>query len=180
MLQATTSFIRPEEFWRSVDLRAGQTVVHLGCGAGFYLIPAAKMVGQTGKVIGIDIRSDMLAEAENRAERSQVAPIVQTVRANLETTRGSTLKDHLADITLVANILHQAEASKIFQEAQRITKKEGKIVVVEWETVATPLGPPAHARLSAAQVREVAKSVGLKEEKTFTPSPYHYGLIFSP
>lgn len=173
------TFIRPEKLWRTVGIRADQTIVHLGCGAGFYLIPAAHQVGKKGKVIGIDIRPDMLAEAESRAKRAGVAEIVHTMRANLENKQSNPVKAHTADWVLIANILHQAQPEKILNEAKRIAKQEGSIVVVEWDTVATPLGPPQEKRVEKNQVMALAQQVGLSIKREFSPSPYHYGLILS-
>ena len=179
MENPTSSFIRPDEFWRELGLQAGQVVVHLGCGAGFYLVPAAKLVGRMGKAIGIDLRSDMLEEAESRARRANLSDVVQTVRANLEESNGSKLTDSSADWVLVANILHQSNPVAILTEAKRINKDTGKIVVIEWDVIATPLGPPPSQRLSKDKVKEIASSVGLNIVQNFAPSPYHYGLTLT-
>jgi len=172
------TFIHPEELWREVGLSAGQTVVHLGCGPGFYLVPAAKLIGSSGKAIGIDLLPDLLAETENRATREGVAETVHTIRANLELANGSTLPDSSADWVLAANILHQSDPTKILQEAQRIVTNAGQVLTIEWDTVATPIGPPAEQRVPKQAVEETAQQVGLTTEKTFAPSPYHYGFIF--
>lgn len=172
-------FIRPEQFWRALGLRANQTVVHLGCGAGFYIIPAAKIVGRKGQVIGVDVLPDMLQEVEGRAQREDVDDIVRTVRANLENKQGSTLKKDIADWTLVANILYQSDPKKILREAARVTKPGGTIIIVEWDTIATPLGPPIETRLSQSQVLSLAQKDKLKLFQEFNPSPYHYGLLLA-
>lgn len=171
------SFIRPDEFWRSLGLQAGQKVVHLGCGAGFYLVAAAQIVGQTGSVIGVDILSHLLEAAESRAARANVGGIVRTIRADIEQPNGSTLPDNSADWVLVANILHLADPAQILVEACRLVVKTGKVAVVEWLTVATPVGPPADHRISQAKVLELAHESGLAFQSNFTPSPYHYGLL---
>lgn len=173
----TQSFIRPEEFWRALGLRAGQTVAHLGCGAGFYIIPAAKIVGSKGKVVGIDILPDMLSEVENKAKRAGVTNIVKTIRSNLENERGSTLDDASVDWVLVANILHQSQPAKILTEAARIVKGDGSIVVIDWDTAATPFGPPTQHRLSEVEVQHIVSQSSLVIKHRFAPSPYHYGLV---
>lgn len=172
-------FIRPEDFWDQMELRVNQTIVHLGCGAGFYLIPAAKKVGRQGQVIGIDVLADMLEEAEDRAARAGVTDAVKTIRSNLENSAGSKVKDNIADWTLVANILYQSDPEKILAEAKRITKQDGTIIVVEWNISDTPLGPPPDDRVPKSQVLDIAKKIKLKLQKEFTPSPYHYGLLFT-
>lgn len=176
----SNSFIRPDALWQSLGLRAEQTVVHLGCGAGFYLIPAAGIVGPKGKVIGIDIRQDMLDEVTNRAHRHNLDSIVHVLRANLENTPGSPLPEKSADWVLVANILHQSDPATVLAEAKRIAAASGHIVVIEWNTSATPFGPPVGKRKDANEIKEIAQSLGLTLSKEFVPSPYHFGLLFTP
>ena len=173
------TFIRPEKFWKNIGLRAKQTVVHLGCGPGFYLIPAAKIVGSKGRAIGVDVREDMLREVESRAERDGLEKIITTLRANLETGATKGIDSESADWTLVANVLYQSDPAKILEEAARITKKTGTVVVVEWDVGATPLGPPEEQRLSKPQVLEYATNQGLTLDQEFDPSPYHFGLQLS-
>lgn len=175
----TTSFIRPEVALESMGLRAQQIFVHLGAGAGFYVIPAAKIVGPKGKSVGVDIRQDMLAEIENKARHQRLDHIVQTQRANIENTPGTTLSPKSADIVLVANILHQSDPVKVLNEAARVVAANGRVVVVEWNISSTPFGPPIHNRKSKDEMKEIAASCNLKLEKEFEPSPYHYGLIFT-
>jgi ubiquinone/menaquinone biosynthesis C-methylase UbiE len=121
----------------------------------------------------------MLEEAESKAARAGVAEIVHTLRADLENDHGSSLKKGTADWTLVANILYQADPAKILNEAARITKQGGTIVVVEWQPAATPLGPPSETRLTKGEVLELAKEAHLSKVKEFEPSPYHYGLLLA-
>lgn len=176
----SNSFIRPDALWRLVGLRAEQTVVHLGCGAGFYIIPAAEIIGAQGKAVGIDIRSDILAEVENKARRHRVDGIVTTLRANVEHTPGSSLPKQSADFVLVANILHQSDPVRILEEAKRIVFQNGSIVIVEWNTSATPFGPPVNQRISPETIKGITATLGLALVKEFAPSPYHFGLIFKP
>lgn len=173
-------FIRPDTFWHSLMLRANQSVVHLGCGAGFYIIPAARIVGEKGKVVGVDIRPDMLAEVDNKAQQFGLDAIVKTFRANIENTPGSPLAEHSMDWVLVYNILHQSDPQKVFQEARRVVSVKGRVVVVGWATAATPLGPPNEKRISEDEIKQIASENGLKLVKEFAPSPYHYGLIMTP
>lgn len=173
-------FIRPDTFWRSLVLRANQSVVHLGCGAGFYIIPAARIVGKKGKVVGVDIRPDMLAEVDNKAQEFGLDGIVKTFRANIEDTPGSPVSEHSMDWVLVYNILHQSDPQKVFQEARRIVSVNGHIVVIGWTPAATPLGPPTEKRIPQNEVKQIAIGNDLVVTKEFAPSPYHYGLVMAP
>jgi len=174
------NFIRPGEFLRAAGVRAGQTFVHFGSGSGFYLLPAAKIVGKDGKAIGIDVLTHLLSDVEGKAQREGLVGTVQTVRANLEMAKGSTLPSGSADWVLVANILHLSDVSKIMAEARRVIKDDGAVLVIEWDTGATPLGPPPDDRVAEVETIRVAQEQGLKKVQTLEPSPYHYGLVLKP
>ncbi|MEX0649694.1 MAG: methyltransferase domain-containing protein [Candidatus Andersenbacteria bacterium] len=173
------SFIRPEDLWRQLGLRAEQVVVHFGVGAGFYLLPAAHIVGKHGKAIGIDVLPDMLAEAESRAKRENVEGIVRIMRANLENEKGSSLLDNTADWVLLANIIYQSDLPKILKEAARVVAANGHVVIVGWDVAASPFGPPVGQRIPAQTIQETAAVAGLHLTKQFAPSPYHYALVLS-
>ncbi|MGD0886455.1 MAG: methyltransferase domain-containing protein [Thermodesulfovibrionales bacterium] len=50
-------------------INSGETVLDVGCGAGFDLIVASRLVGQTGKVCGIDLTPEMAEKAKNNVSR---------------------------------------------------------------------------------------------------------------
>lgn len=170
-------FLRPDKFWYDIGLRANQTVIHLGCGPGYFLNPAAKIVGPQGKVIGVDIRLDMLEEVEGRANRNGYADIIITIRHDLESGPVDKIEPNSSDWTLVVNILSQAEPKAVLQEAKRVTKIGGMIIVVEWSVSQATIGPPVESRRPKDQIISIAAELSLKIDKEFSPSPYHYGLF---
>jgi ubiquinone/menaquinone biosynthesis C-methylase UbiE len=170
------SFIRPDYFLRSLGIRGGQTLVQLGCGAGFYLIPAAKIIGRQGQVIGVDVRQDILREAENRAAQNNVIDVVRTVHADLEGDNFP-VAPNIADWTLVVNILYQADPLKVLSKAFQVTKPGGRIVVVDWDTASSPLGPPLSDRIPVSKLLPLITSLRPKTIKDFRPSPFHYGFL---
>ncbi len=131
-------------------------------------------------MIGVDIRPDMLAAAEKRAAEEDLLSIVQVRRADLEREASSGVEAGTADWTLLANILHQADPVAVFKEARRITKSGGSVLAVEWETAATPLGPPPEKRVAQSVIRAAAEQADLRVQREFKPSPYHYGLVCAP
>jgi arsenite methyltransferase len=52
-----------------LDLRAGEAVIDIGCGPGFLCEQMADAVGNTGRVLGVDISEDLLAAARARNTR---------------------------------------------------------------------------------------------------------------
>ena len=76
--------------------------------------------------------------------------------------------------------MHQSDASKILGEERRVVKDDGSVLIVEWDTGATPLGPPPEDRVAETEVVKIAAEHGLKRVKGLSPSPYHYGLVMTP
>lgn len=173
----TEPFLRPDKFWSDLDLRANQTVIHLGCGPGYFLLPAARIVGPHGQVIGIDIREDMLREVEGQARRDSLSDIIRTVRSDLEQGPTKTVKANIADWTLLVNILPQADPKKILREAKRVTKAGGVIIIVEWLLSQATIGPPVANRITRSEILSILDQLKMALSKTFSPSPYHYGLL---
>lgn len=56
-------------------------MVDIGCGMGFFSIGMAKMVGETGKVISVDLQAEMLAVVHQRAGKNGLAERIQFHRA---------------------------------------------------------------------------------------------------
>jgi len=51
--------------------------VDLGCGPGFFTLPLAEMVGESGRVIAVDIQEEMLAKLRVRAEKANLASRIE-------------------------------------------------------------------------------------------------------
>jgi len=64
-------FHHPEKILKPY-VRAGMTVIDIGCGMGFFSIPMAKMVGETGTVISVDLQQKMLDILGKRAEHEKI------------------------------------------------------------------------------------------------------------
>src|SRR5262245_13494080 len=51
----------------NLGVKRGMTICDMGCGNGFYTLQLAKMVGEDGKVYGVDIQPEMLVFLQQRA-----------------------------------------------------------------------------------------------------------------
>lgn len=161
-------------------LRAGETIADLGCGtSGHFVIPAAKMVGLSGKVYAVDILKPVLAGVESRAKMEGISGLV-TLWGDCEIPGGVRIKDGTLDLVLIINNLYQSKNRIGFlREASRLTKVGGRVVIIDWKTVASPLGPPAESRIAPAKIQAEATSIGLKFKESFEPGPYFWGLTFT-
>ncbi len=169
----------PYYIFKEIGFEAGMRIADFGCGAaGHFVIPAGKIIGKKGTVFAVDILKSVLSAVKGRARFEEVGN-VEIVWSNLEIYGATKIKEASLDFVLLANTLFQIKKNKeIFKEAIRLVKNNGKIAVVEWKLIVSPLGPPAEKRLSKDFVRGLAKKYGLEEVKEFKAGPYHYGLVF--
>lgn len=109
-------------------LREGETVIDLGSGAGFDVFQAAKKVGTSGNVIGVDMNKDMLERA-NGIKRKINAENTSFVESKLTDI---SLPDATADCIIsncVINLVPEAEKPLAYREMFRLLKPNGRIAV---------------------------------------------------
>ena len=167
-------FLNPQEVLSELKIEGQMIAADFGSGSGGWAIPLAKRL-KFGKVYAIDILEEPLSALKSKAEIQRVYNI-ETISSNVE--KGVKIPDLSCDLVLLTNLLFQVEDKKrVLTEAKRVLKKEGKILVVDWFPQA-PQGPK-EGRISAKEVKEMAKDLNLKLEKEFQAGIFHYGLIFS-
>ncbi|MBU2415976.1 class I SAM-dependent methyltransferase, partial [Patescibacteria group bacterium] len=104
---------------------------------------------------------------------------IQTIWSNLELFAATKIESGSIDIALLINTLHQShKRAEILREAVRMLKKEGKLMVVEWDNISSPFGPPPEERVKIDLIKITAQKLGLKLEDEFSAGQYHYGVIF--
>ena len=106
------------------SLRAGETVVDLGCGGGLDVFLAADKVGPTGKAIGIDMTDEMLTLARrNAAGRSNVEFHKATIDA-------LPLADASVDCIISNCVINLApDKPAVLREIARVLKPGGRLAV---------------------------------------------------
>jgi SAM-dependent methyltransferase len=129
---------------------AGETVVDLGCGAGHDCILAAKFVGPTGRVIGIDLTQKMLDRAsQNVAELApDCAPVIEFKRGLLDD--GTLLKglvdENVADLVMSNGVFNlTTDKAAAFRSAFRILKPGGRFHLCDLCKVEEPVVDAAAA-----------------------------------
>lgn len=108
------------------ELKEGMTVLDLGSGAGFDCFLAAKKVGKSGKVIGVDMTGNMIKKAKENAKKYGF----NNVEFRLGDIEELPIEDNSVDVIISNCVINLApDKSKVFKEAYRVLKKGGKLLV---------------------------------------------------
>ena len=145
----------------SIGLRAGMTFMDVGCGYGFFTIPAASIVGETGKVYAVDVDAISIDQLKRDAAEKglknihvEVAPAEDTVFCNA-----------CADIVFYNTVLHDfRDPAKVLRNAKTMIKPSGKLVNVDWKKKPTEFGPPVPIRFSEEHAASLIKKAGFTIE----------------
>jgi ubiquinone/menaquinone biosynthesis C-methylase UbiE len=168
-------FLNPNEVLKELNLKEEMNAVDFGSGSGGWVIPLAKIL-EGGKVYAIDILEGPLSALRVRMNTENIIN-VQIIRSDVESKNGSTLYNSFCDLVLMSNLLFQCSNKKaVLEEGKRILKPGGRILVVDWKEGAQ-MGPK-QGTVSPDEMKEMAEGMGLKLEKEFEASSFHYGLIF--
>jgi len=163
----------PVRLWRRVGLKAGDIVVDVGAGTGFYSFPAAAQVGPGGRVYAVDVSKELVDLVRERA----AARHMPNVTSVLSTRSRIPIEDAVADVTILANVLHGIPPRTV-DEAIRLLRPGGRLVNVDWKKEPSPEGPPVRHRLSPNEASSALSARGLKPLDSFDLGPHHYVLVF--
>ena len=140
------------------SLQSGQTVLDLGSGAGLDCFFAAKKVGETGHVIGVDMTPEMIERARSSAKRLNI----QNVDFRQGYLEDLPVESDIVDVIISNCVINLApDKSKVFTEALRVLKPGGKLAVSDIVTDG-PL-PDAIKKSLSAWAGCVAGAMGAKD-----------------
>jgi len=132
---------RAVELLGGVGIRRGQTVLDFGCGYGAYTIPAAKIVGEQGKVYALDKDKEALDELIQKAESADLKNIERmdtTGELKIE------LADESVDVVLLFDVFHSfyfpkaEDRKRLLDEIYRILKPSAFLAISLWPDLIEP------------------------------------------
>lgn len=107
-------------------IKEGEIVLDLGSGGGFDCLLARRQVGESGKVIGVDMTRDMVDLARSHAARLGYTN-VEFIEGSIENLP---IKDDSVDVIISNCVINLSlDKQKVFQEAFRVLKSGGRLCV---------------------------------------------------
>jgi ubiquinone/menaquinone biosynthesis C-methylase UbiE len=159
----------------ALEIRPGSTVCDMGCGNGFYSLRIAKLVGEHGKVIAVDIQREMLELLKDRARDERIS--------NIDTVLGTVVDPKLPpnsiDLMLLVDVYHEfSHPEQMLAAIRKSLKPDGRLALVEFraEDPKVPI-KPLH-KMSKAQIMKEFPPNGFKLVDEFDKLPWQHLMFF--
>ncbi len=175
----------PGETLISLGLKPTDIMADIGCGAGYFSIPAAlhlssdaaeageDLVTASGLVYALDISEDMLDEVTEKALDLDLPNIIciKTEEYNLK------IQDEIIDFALICNVLHEIEDKPSFlSEIHRILVPGGILAIIEWQKISEEYGPKAEERISQPELLQFLEQSGFAPINSFDFEESFYAM----
>jgi len=177
--KSSFDLIDVDRFFKELNLQEGISFLDLACGRGAYCLAASEIVGEKGRVYGVDLWEEgieLLATAADEKGAGNIEAMVSDAGKRIP------VDDRTIDVCLMATVLHDFVEDKIDQavlpEIERVVKPGGILAIMEFMKTDGPPGPPRHIRLSPEQVDDLLTPFGFKREHYADVGPHNYLLLF--
>lgn len=140
-------------------LKKGERVLDLGSGGGFDCFLAARRVGRSGRVIGVDMTPEMVAKARDNARKGRY----RQVEFRLGEIEHLPTADHSVDVVLSNCVINLSpDKLQVYREAYRVLRRGGRVAISDVvalrplpRNVRTSLEAHAGCVAGSATVRQV-------------------------
>ena len=167
----------PEAILADVGVKRGFIIVDVGCGTGFFALPAARLVGDEGRVYGLDADSEAINRLKERATKEKLRNLILKVGIAEQTV----LCDSCADIAFFGIVLHDFEdTSKVLSNAKKMLKSTGRLIDLDWKKKPMQLGPPLRIRFNEKEASNLIEKAGFSVSELKEEGLYHYMIVATP
>jgi ubiquinone/menaquinone biosynthesis C-methylase UbiE len=159
----------------NLGVKPGMTVCDMGCGNGYYAVQLAKMVGEQGKVLAVDVQPQMLVMLRQRAEQAGL----ENITPILGSFHNPRLLDNTVDLILMVDVYHEFSHPELMLAAMRKSlKPDGRIALLEYreEDPDVPI-KPLH-KMSKQQILLEYEPNGFTLVKEFDKLPWQHMMFF--
>lgn len=161
----------PLQILAGLQIGESHVVADIGCGIGYFTIPAAKQTQEN--VYAVDIEQKMLEYLGNRIQPEGI----KNITAMQGSAESLPLPSCSVDRMIYSLILHEVDDLKAtLREMKRILRKDGRVLMIEWEKKETQSGPPVEHRIAATDLLDKLEEAGFDCRAT-KPNSDQYAII---
>ena len=160
----------------NLGLKQGMTVCDMGCGNGFYSLQMAKIIGDKGRILAVDVQPQMLFKLRTRMEKAKL----ENVTPILGSFHSPRLPKGVVDLILLVDVYHEFSHPEPMLKAMRDSlAPNGVIVLVEYraEDETVPIRP-LH-KMTKGQIMKELPANGFKLVKEFNRLPWQHMMSFA-
>ena len=176
---SSKAFLNAERVLQETGLKGGDKFLDVGCGEGHFSIAASKIVGDKGKVYALDSYEKAIAVLKEHIHTEHITNIEAIVA---DVTQKMPLPDAIIDVCLMANVMHgflaNGEVPCVMTEVARVMKAGSMLVVVEFQKIDGPPGPPISIRMTPDELEALISGYGFKKDRVAEVGPIHYAAMF--
>jgi ubiquinone/menaquinone biosynthesis C-methylase UbiE len=161
----------PDRILSEIGVTRGDVFVDVGCGDGFFAIPAARRVGASGAVYGVDINVYAVRRLRDEAARVGVTNLTAMTGRAEDTVFG----EACVDVVFFGIDLHDfQDPRQVLRNARRMLKPGGRVIDLDWKKEPMELGPPLRIRFSEEDATRLLTEAGFTVESVKAIGRYHY------
>ncbi len=169
--QSRRSWQDPEEILSRTGLGPGDTMIDIGCGEGYFAIPAARITGSRGRVIGIDINGNAVSVMLGKAGKEGLSNVEGIIGKGEETL----VCNRCADLIFFGIDLHDfSDPRKVLRNARLMIKAGGTLCNLDWKKRPTPYGPPVSIRFDEETAASLIRDAGFSIRRIEEIPPWFY------
>jgi ubiquinone/menaquinone biosynthesis C-methylase UbiE len=164
-----------ETLLKALKVKPGDVVCDLGCGNGFYTLKLARLVGERGKVVAVDIQREMLELLKEAA----AAERIENIKPVFGTVIDPKLPDASIDLVLLVDVYHEfSHPEHMLAAIRRSLKPTGRVALAEFRAE-DPLVPikPLH-KMSKEQIMNEFPPNGFTLVEEFDELPWQHLMFF--
>jgi ubiquinone/menaquinone biosynthesis C-methylase UbiE len=166
----------PKKVIEALELKPGQVVADVGVGTGYFAFRMAPLVGEKGKILGVDIQQEMLDLLKAKAAKLKAT----NVEGVLGTIKDPKLPEAGVDLVLMVDVYHEFDHPwEMMQAIKKSLKPGGRVVLVEYRKEDPKVPIKEVHKMSEEQIRKEMTAAGLEHVKTVGTLPRQHIAIFA-
>jgi len=171
----------PKLVFDNLNIKKGDIVIDLGCGAGDYSFHAAEYTGERGSVYPCDKWPELKEKLRARASESDLKNIIPEQFDLIKDDYP--FQDNFADFCFLITVLHipviKKYSGRIFSQVRRILKPSGIFAVINCKKIDVPFGPPIEMRLSSEETESLLLKENFKKARPDIDLGHNYMSLYS-